>query len=105
MNLQELQTIVQHDLPIKVFVFDNDGYVSIRQTQDNLFAGRRVGEGPASGVTFPDLVAVAGAYGIAAARVTRHDELDAGHRAPLSAVTARRWSTSSWTRSSTFTPR
>ena len=77
MNLQELQTIRQHGLPVKVFVFDNDGYASIRQTQDNLFAGHRVGEGPASGVTFPDLVAIARAYGIEAARVTCHDELDA----------------------------
>ncbi len=76
MNIQELQTIVHHQLPIKVFVFDNAGYLSIRQTQDNLFAGRRVGEGPHSGVSFPDLVRVAEAYGIAATRVTRHEELD-----------------------------
>jgi acetolactate synthase-1/2/3 large subunit len=76
MNLQELQTIRQHGLPVKIFVFDNDGYSSIRQTQDNLFAGHRVGEGPASGVTLPDLVAVAAAYGIEALRVTCHGELD-----------------------------
>lgn len=76
MNIQELQTIVHHELPIKIFVFDNAGYVSIRQTQDNIFAGRRVGEGPHSGVSFPDLVRLAEAYGIAATRVTRHDELD-----------------------------
>jgi len=67
---------VHHELPIKIFVFDNAGYVSIRQTQDNIFAGRRVGEGPHSGVSFPDLVRLAEAYGIAATRVTRHDELD-----------------------------
>jgi acetolactate synthase-1/2/3 large subunit len=76
MNIQELQTIVHHELPIKIFVFNNAGYLSIRQTQDNLFAGRRVGEGPHSGVSFPDLVRVAESYGIAATRVTRHDELD-----------------------------
>jgi acetolactate synthase I/II/III large subunit len=76
MNIQELQTIVQHQLPIKIFVFDNDGYASIRQTQDNLFAGHRVGEGPGSGVTFPDLVRVAEAYGITATRVSHRDELD-----------------------------
>ena len=76
MNIQELQTIVHHELPIKIFVFDNAGYLSIRQTQDNIFAGRRVGEGPQSGVSFPDLVGLAEAYGIAASRVTRHDELD-----------------------------
>jgi acetolactate synthase-1/2/3 large subunit len=76
MNIQELQTIAQHRLPVKIFVFDNAGYVSIRQTQDNIFDGYRVGEGPGSGLTFPDMVAVAGAYGIEATRVTRHDELD-----------------------------
>lgn len=83
MNLQELQTIVQHQLPVKIFVFDNDGYASIRQTQDNLFAGRRVGEGPNSGLTFPDLVRLAEAYGIDAVRVSRHDELDAAIAAAL----------------------
>jgi len=75
MNVQELQTIVQHELPVKVFVFGNAGYVSIRQTQDNLFDGRRVGEGPRSGVTFPDMVALAESYGIAATRVARHQDL------------------------------
>lgn len=77
MNIQELQTIVHHQLPIKIFVFNNAGYSSIRQTQDNLFAGRRVGEGPGSGVTFPDMVRVAEAYGISGVRVATHDDLDA----------------------------
>ncbi len=77
MNLQELQTIVHHRLPIKVFVLNNAGYASIRQTQDNLFAGRRVGEGPGSGVTFPDMVRLAEAYGIPAFRAERGEELDA----------------------------
>ena len=76
MNIQELQTIVQHQLPIKIFVFNNDGYASIRQTQDNLFAGRRIGEGPGSGVTFPDLVRVAEAYGIPAVRISHRHELN-----------------------------
>jgi acetolactate synthase-1/2/3 large subunit len=75
MNIQELQTIVHHDLPVKVFVFGNGGYLSIRQMQDNLFAGHRVGEGPRSGLSLPDMVAVAGAYGIPARRVDRHDGL------------------------------
>jgi acetolactate synthase-1/2/3 large subunit len=76
MNLQELQTIAQHQLPIKLFIFNNEGYVSIRQTQDNLFGGRRLGEGPGSGLTFPDMVRVADAFGIHAVRVTSHAELD-----------------------------
>ena len=76
MNIQELQTIVQHGLPVKIFIFDNAGYVSIRQTQDNMFAGHRVGEGPGSGVTFPDMVRVAEAYGIRRAR----GQFDRGRR-------------------------
>jgi acetolactate synthase I/II/III large subunit len=76
MNLQELQTIAQHRLPIKIFIFNNEGYASIRQTQDNLFSGRRLGEGPGSGLTFPDMVRVADAFGIHAVRVTTHAELD-----------------------------
>jgi acetolactate synthase-1/2/3 large subunit len=77
MNIQELQTIAHHRLPVKVFVFDNGGYLSIRQTQDNLFGGHYVGEGPRSGVSFPDMVRVAEAYGIPAERVDTHDALDA----------------------------
>jgi acetolactate synthase I/II/III large subunit len=75
MNIQELQTIVHHHLPVKIFVFDNRGYLSMRQTQDNVFGGHYVGEGPDSGVSLPDMVAIATAYGIPARRVGRHDEL------------------------------
>jgi len=83
MNIQELQTIVHHQLPIKIFIFDNRGYLSMRQTQDNLFGGRYVGEGPESGVSLPDMVAIAGAYGIPARRVRRHDDLAAAIAATL----------------------
>jgi acetolactate synthase-1/2/3 large subunit len=68
MNIQELQTVVHHQLPIKLFVLDNGGYSSIRQTQAAYF-GRLVGESPASGVTFPDIVKVAEAYGLRAVRL------------------------------------
>ena len=83
MNLQELQTIVHHRLPVKIFIFDNAGYLSIRQMQDNLFDGRRVGEGAGSGVSLPDMVALARAYGIAAARVDSHAGLGAAIDAAL----------------------
>jgi acetolactate synthase-1/2/3 large subunit len=76
MNLQELETIAFRNLPVKIFVFENGGYLSIRQTQDNMFAGHHVGEGPDSGVGFPDMVRIAEAYGITSRRVTRHAELD-----------------------------
>jgi acetolactate synthase-1/2/3 large subunit len=55
-------------LPIKIFVLDNGGYLSIRQTQSNFF-GRLMGESPASGVSFPDVVKVAEAYGIPATSI------------------------------------
>lgn len=65
MNLQELQTILTNRLPIKIFVINNNGYHSIRQTQDNLFAEHsHIGIGPESGdLGFPDLSKLAAAYG------------------------------------------
>ena len=72
MNLQELQTIAHHRLPIKIFVLNNRGYLSIRSSQANFF-GRLVGESPDNGVGFPDFVAVATAFGIPARRVASAD--------------------------------
>ena len=63
MNIQELQTIVHNKLPVKVFVLNNNGYLSIRTSQKGFF-GDVVGEGPDSGVSFPDLEKIAAAYGI-----------------------------------------
>lgn len=83
MNLQELQTIASMRLPIKIILFNNGGYVSIRQTQDNLFAGHRVGEGPATGVTLPDFQRVAAAFGIPSNRVAEHGGLEDGLREAL----------------------
>ena len=74
LNIQELQTIVHHRLPVKIFVLNNGGYLSIRSTQSNFF-GRLVGEGSASGVSFPDIVKVAEAYGIAASRISQSGQL------------------------------
>ena len=75
MNLQELQTIVHYKLPVKIFVFNNGGYLSIRTTQNSFFEGRLVGESLQSGVSFPDLLKVAHAYGIKAQRVFNHAEM------------------------------
>lgn len=66
MNLQELQTIVFHKLPIKIFVVNNQGYHSMRQTEGNLFPEySTVGIGPESGdLSFPEMKKIAAAYGI-----------------------------------------
>ena len=63
MNLQELQTIVHHKIPVKLFVLNNDGYHSIRQSQTNYFDGFEVGCGPNSGITFPNFKAISEAFG------------------------------------------
>ena len=65
MNLQELATVVHHQLPIKIFVLNNGGYLSIRSTQNNFFK-LLIGEGPQSGVGFPDLIKLAAAYDLPA---------------------------------------
>jgi acetolactate synthase-1/2/3 large subunit len=78
MNIQELQTVAQHQLPLKIFVLDNCGYLSIRSSQSNFF-GRLAGAGPESGVALPDFVAIAKAFGIPASRL---DAADFAERLP-----------------------
>lgn len=65
MNLQELQTVLTNKLPIKLFLINNEGYHSIRQTQNNLFGEHtKVGIGPESGdLSFPDFGKIAQAFG------------------------------------------
>lgn len=72
LNIQELQTIVHHRLPVKIFVWNNSGYLSIRLTQQNFFQ-QYVGESARSGVSFPDMTAIARAYGIDAVRLEGRD--------------------------------
>ena len=63
MNLQELQTVVQYDLPVNLVVFSNDGYGAIRQTSKNFFNGAYIGCTPDSGVSFPEFKKVAETFG------------------------------------------
>ena len=84
MNLQELQTIAHHRLPIKIFVLNNDGYHSMRQTIGNFFGGLKVGYDPESGVSFPDMERLAYAYRIPYRRCSTHGELDAAIAGTLS---------------------
>ncbi|GGG78755.1 thiamine pyrophosphate-binding protein [Edaphobacter dinghuensis] len=76
MNVQELQTVVTHHLPIKIFVLNNGGYLSIRQTQNGFFQGRLIGTGASSGITFPDMLKVGAAYGIPSFSVEKLSDLD-----------------------------
>ena len=100
MNLQELQTIVGQKLPIKLFVLNNDGYHSIRQTQQNYFPDNVVGCGPESGVTFPDFQRVCEAFGFPVRRATTHDDMAAAIADDPGWRRARRCARSSSTRPS-----
>jgi acetolactate synthase-1/2/3 large subunit len=80
LNIQELQTVKQHNLNLKIFVINNGGYLSIRQTQ-NAYFGRLVGEGPQSGLSFPDYSALGEAYGLQVMRIDASDHQGAIARA------------------------
>lgn len=75
MNLQDLQTLVSHKIPVKLMVLNNRGYHSIRQTQHNFFQGNVVGCGEESGLSFPDLRKLAEAYDVPFSRLDSHDDL------------------------------
>ena len=74
-NIQELQTIAHHHLPVKIFLLNNGGYRSIRDTQVHFF-GQTIGESTDSGVSFPDFGRVAQAYGIPYSRVAGANDFD-----------------------------
>ncbi|ODP31255.1 thiamine pyrophosphate-binding protein [Pandoraea sp. ISTKB] len=75
LNAQELLTIGANKLPVKVFVFNNDGYGSIKATQNNFFEGRFVGSGPSSNVYNPDFEALAKSFGLGYVKVSKHSTL------------------------------
>jgi acetolactate synthase-1/2/3 large subunit len=75
MNLQELQTVVHNQLPLKIFILNNNGYISIKQTQKNFFAGRMTGSGDDSGVSVPDFVKIGDAFGLKTVRIEKVSEI------------------------------
>ena len=76
MNLQELQTIIHHKMGIKIFIINNGGYHSIRQTQKNFFGEPLVGVGYDSGdLSFPDMEKLSAAYGYPYVRAEHNGQL------------------------------
>ena len=75
MTIQELATINHHKLPVKVFVLNNGGYLTIKQTQELGFEGRLMGINEESGLSFPDFLKIAEAHGIKGIRLTSHKDL------------------------------
>lgn len=75
MNLQELQTIAGYNIPAQIFLLNNKGYHSIRQTQNSFFKGTSVGCGTESGLTFPDFQKTARAFDLNYFKIRNHEEL------------------------------
>lgn len=75
MNLQELQTITGNQLPIKIFILNNSGYVSIFQVHRNYFNSVEVGASPKSGINFPDFKQLSAVFSLPYQRCSTHDEM------------------------------
>jgi len=75
MNLQELQTVVGYKLPIKIVILNNEGYHSIRQTQEAYFSDSLIGIGPETGVSLPNFIELGKAFQIPSKRVSSSQDL------------------------------
>lgn len=74
-NLQELQLVKEHNIPLKLFVFNNSGYSMIKISQENLFDSRVSGSTIESGISFPDFHRVANTFGFNHTLVQNRDDL------------------------------
>lgn len=75
MNLQELQTVRSLDLPIKIILLNNDGYLSIRQTQTAYFPDNVFGTGPDDGVAMPSFKNIAQGFGLRYGKIAKVQDL------------------------------
>jgi acetolactate synthase-1/2/3 large subunit len=76
MNLQELETIRAHALPIKILVINNNVYSIIRRRQKDLFRTRTIGTDPSNGVTVPNFSEIANCFGLQYVKIEKTDELE-----------------------------
>ena len=76
MNLQELQTVVSEKLPLKIILINNDGYLSIKMTQESFFEGKEFASGPNNGVTLPDMKKISKAFNIPYYCIKSNNEID-----------------------------
>ncbi|MEW6087952.1 MAG: thiamine pyrophosphate-binding protein [bacterium] len=76
MNIQELMMVRHYNLPVKIFIFNNSGYTSIRLTQDTFFKGHYVGSDANSGVSNPNFQKIAHAYNLPYEKISNNNELD-----------------------------
>ena len=76
MNIQELATLSYNKIPVKLFIYNNNGYMLIRHNQHNYMNDRFLGVGPDSGIQTPDFCKVADAYGVKSIKITEEKDLD-----------------------------
>lgn len=87
-NLQELQVVREHSIPLKLIVFNNDGYSMIKISQENLFDSRFAGSGVESGVSFPDFADLAHSFGMEHCLIDEPSKLDSKLKRLLSTPVA-----------------
>jgi acetolactate synthase-1/2/3 large subunit len=75
-NLQELQVVGEHSIPIKLFIFNNKGYGMIKFSQSNLFNNRLSGSTIKSGISFPDFESVAKTFGMSYLKIDSLEQLN-----------------------------
>ena len=80
MNIQELSTAMHHSMPIKLFIYNNGGYLTIKQTQQLGFEGRLMGADYESGLSFPSFEPIALAHGFSYSCFSNNRQLDEGLR-------------------------
>ena len=78
MNIQELSTAMHHSMPIKLFIYNNGGYLTIKQTQQLGFEGRLMGADYESGLSFPSFEPIASAHGFSYSCFSNNRQLDEG---------------------------
>lgn len=76
MNLQELQTVVGEKIPLKIIVINNEGYLSIKLTQESFFKGQEFASGPKTGVTLPSMEKLSYAFGLNYFSIKNNKEID-----------------------------
>ena len=75
MNIQEMATVIRHNLPIKIFLINNKGYSMVRQTQEQWLGCRYEAVSVESGLAFPDFIKVAQAYGFKTFSISRNEDV------------------------------
>lgn len=75
-NMQELAVIRKNNIPVKIFVINNDGYMSLKQTQTKFFGGNLYGVNSNTGIYFADLSKIANAFEMDYIKIQNNQELD-----------------------------